>query len=76
MSIHADVFKTISQELNEKNVTLVAVSKTKPVEDIEALYQLGQRNFGENYVQELVDKQASLPADIHWHYMVLTVLNF
>lgn len=69
MSIHADVFKTISQELNEKNVTLVAVSKTKPVEDIEALYQLGQRNFGENYVQELVDKQASLPADIHWHFI-------
>ncbi len=69
MSIHADVFKTISQELKEKNVTLVAVSKTKPVEDIEALYQLGQRDFGENYVQELVDKQASLPADIHWHFI-------
>ncbi|BFG69660.1 YggS family pyridoxal phosphate-dependent enzyme [Sediminibacterium sp. KACHI17] len=69
MSIHSDVFKTISQELKEKKVTLVAVSKTKPVEDIEALYQLGQRDFGENYVQELVDKQASLPTDIRWHFI-------
>lgn len=69
MSIHTDVFKTISQELNEKNVTLVAVSKTKPIEDIEALYQLGQRDFGENYVQELVDKQANLPSDIRWHFI-------
>ncbi len=69
MSIQSDIFKTISQELKEKNVTLVAVSKTKPVEDIQALYQLGQRDFGENYVQELVDKQASLPADIRWHFI-------
>lgn len=69
MSIQSDIFKTIRQELKEKDVTLVAVSKTKPVEDIEALYQLGQRDFGENYVQELVDKQASLPADIHWHFI-------
>ena len=47
----------------------MAVSKTKPNEDIEALYALGQRNFGENYVQELVDKAASLPSDIHWHFI-------
>ncbi|MBL0882705.1 MAG: YggS family pyridoxal phosphate-dependent enzyme [Chitinophagaceae bacterium] len=69
MSIHSDVYRTISQELKGKNVALVAVSKTKPVEDIEALYQLGQRDFGENYVQELVDKQSSLPADIRWHFI-------
>src|ERR1700742_410997 len=50
-------------------VALVAVSKTKPPEDIRALYDLGQRDFGENYVQELVDKQASLPSDIHWHFI-------
>lgn len=55
-------------ELGDK-VTLVAVSKTKPVEDIKALYDLGQRDFGENYVQELVDKQPQLPADIRWHYI-------
>ncbi|MBK8496946.1 MAG: YggS family pyridoxal phosphate-dependent enzyme [Chitinophagaceae bacterium] len=49
--------------------TLVAVSKTKPVEDILALYELGQRDFGENYVQELKDKYELLPKDIRWHYI-------
>ena len=58
----------ISQECM-KNVQLVAVSKTKPNEDVMSLYQLGQRDFGENYVQELVDKAASLPSDIHWHFI-------
>jgi len=52
-----------------RHVQLVAVSKTKPVEDIRALYELGQRDFGENYVQELVDKQAQLPADLRWHFI-------
>jgi len=51
------------------DVQLVAVSKTKPVEDIRALYDLGQRDFGENYVQELVDKQSQLPSDIRWHFI-------
>src|ERR1043166_7053854 len=50
-------------------VTLVAVSKTKPVSDIKELYDLGQRDFGENYVQELAEKQPQLPADIRWHYI-------
>jgi hypothetical protein len=50
-------------------VKLVAVSKTKPAEDIKELYDLGQRDFGENYVQELVDKQAQLPSDIRWHFI-------
>ena len=45
------------------------MSKTKPVEDILELYGLGQRDFGENYVQELVDKAASLPKDIRWHFI-------
>ena len=52
-----------------KNVALVAVSKLKSVEDIQELYDLGQRDFGENYVQELMDKQALLPADIRWHFV-------
>lgn len=47
--------------------TLVAVSKTKPNDAILDAYHAGQRAFGENYVQELVDKQASLPTDIEWH---------
>jgi hypothetical protein len=50
-------------------VRLVAVSKTKPVELLQAAYDAGQRDFGENYVQELVDKQAVLPTDIRWHFI-------
>ncbi|KAI6033369.1 hypothetical protein EDC04DRAFT_3034595 [Pisolithus marmoratus] len=49
--------------------TLVAVSKYKPASDILACYQLGQRDFGENYVQELVDKAGQLPDDIRWHFI-------
>ncbi len=50
-----------------KQVTLVAVSKTKPIELIKEAYQGGQRDFGENYIQELEDKHKQLPADIRWH---------
>ena len=50
-----------------ENVTLVAVSKTKPVSAIEEAYALGQRIFGENKVQELCDKHDVLPKDIEWH---------
>ena len=67
--VNEQAWKELKQELDNKGVTLVAVSKTKPVGDIKALYDLGQRDFGENYVQELVDKQEQLPEDIHWHYI-------
>lgn len=50
-------------------VTLIAVSKTKPNELILEAYEAGQRDFGENYVQELVDKQSQLPQDIRWHFI-------
>ncbi len=60
-------FDDINRFLNEKNVRLVAVSKTKPIDAIQALYDKGQRDFGENRVQELRDKQAVLPKDIRWH---------
>ena len=69
MSVNIEAFKTIGEELKKSNVELVAVSKTKPIEDIQALYALGQRNFGENYVQELVDKQTALSSDIQWHFI-------
>jgi pyridoxal phosphate enzyme (YggS family) len=69
MGVNIEAFQHITAALKEKQVTLVAVSKTKPVEDIQALYDLGQRDFGENYVQELVDKQAALPKDIRWHFI-------
>ena len=51
------------------HVTLVAVSKTRSVEEIRALYDLGHRAFGENYPQELREKQAQLPPDIEWHFI-------
>jgi len=50
-----------------EQVTLVAVSKTKPVETLLEAYKAGQRHFGENKVQEMNEKQEVLPADIHWH---------
>ncbi len=61
-------YREMLKELGDK-VKLVAVSKTKPPEDILALYEEGQRDFGENYVQELIDKQSHLPADIRWHFV-------
>ena len=69
MGVNTEKYQEIITKLKEKNVTLVAVSKTKPNEDIQALYDLGQRDFGENYVQELIDKQAALPKDIRWHFI-------
>ncbi len=51
------------------HVKLIAVSKTRTVEEIQALYDLGHRAFGENYPQELRDKQPLLPADIEWHFI-------
>ncbi len=51
------------------HVSLIAVSKTKPNEAILEAYNAGQREFGENYVQELVDKHEQLPKDIHWHFI-------
>lgn len=67
--VNVAAWKEIVAELSAKDVTLIAVSKTKPVADIHELYDLGQRDFGENYVQELMEKQPQLPADIRWHYI-------
>lgn len=69
MAINKENYFRISDDLKAKGITLVAVSKTKPVEDILELYNLGHRDFGENYVQELVDKQQQLPRDIRWHFI-------
>lgn len=65
--IDKSLYLNIIEFFNEKSVRLVAVSKTKPPAAIESLYDLGQRVFGENKVQELCDKQASLAKDIEWH---------
>ncbi len=69
MSINKEQYLKIKEQLTTNAVTLIAVSKTKPNEDVQALYDLGHRAFGENYVQELVDKEASLPKDIQWHFI-------
>jgi pyridoxal phosphate enzyme (YggS family) len=66
MSI-ADSIKSLKNETTGKKVSLLAVSKTKPVEDINQAYNAGQRLFGENMVQELLEKYEHLPADIQWH---------
>ena len=52
-----------------QGVTLVAVSKTKPVSDLQEAYDAGQRAFGENYPQEMRDKHEVLPQDIQWHFI-------
>ena len=62
-------YSEIIDKLKPFDVQLLAVSKTKSVEEIRALYDLGQRDFGENYVQELLEKQAQLPTDIRWHFI-------
>jgi pyridoxal phosphate enzyme (YggS family) len=69
MAVNVAAYNKLVKELKEKKVTLVAVSKKKPVEDILALYELGQRDFAENYVQELTDKRTALPKDIRWHFI-------
>ena len=69
MAVNDKAYHQIIQEFANSSVTLVAVSKLKPASDIEDLYKLGQRDFGENYVQELVEKQPQLPADIRWHFI-------
>lgn len=60
--------ESFRSELPE-NVKLIAVSKTKPVEDIREAYDNGHRIFGENKAQELKDKQPELPDDIQWHFI-------
>lgn len=69
MSVNIQAYQAVHQELLSKNVQLIAVSKTKPNADIMELYDLGHRAFGENYVQELVDKADQLPKDIQWHFI-------
>ena len=62
----AENLKQLKKEIPEK-VSLVAVSKTKSVESIQEAYNAGQRDFGENKVQEMVQKWEALPRDIQWH---------
>ncbi|ADQ18511.1 alanine racemase domain protein [Leadbetterella byssophila DSM 17132] len=67
MSI-SDRLRALRQEI-PPSVDLIAVSKFKPVADLEEAYACGQRDFGENYVQELVEKESALPKDVRWHFI-------
>jgi PLP dependent protein len=69
MPVNEQMYQLIRKELEANHTLLVAVSKTKPVADIKELYDFGQKNFGENYVQELVEKHEALPKDIYWHFI-------
>jgi len=69
MSVNIAQYKHLLQELKPSGTTLIAVSKTKPNEDLLGLYAEGQKDFGENYVQELVAKAEALPKDIRWHFI-------
>ncbi len=62
-------YQNILDILKPYGSRLVAVSKTKSVEEIRELYNQGQRDFGENYVQELMEKETALPKDIRWHFI-------
>lgn len=65
MSIEQNL-KNITATISEE-ITLVAVSKTKPISDLEEAYMAGQRIFGENKIQEMVEKWVAMPKDIQWH---------
>src|SRR5262249_10249075 len=69
MSINRIAYEQLIADLGSHRATLVAVSKTKSVEEIKELYDLGQKDFGENYVQEVAEKQSKLPNDIRWHFI-------
>src|SRR6478672_6403914 len=69
MAINKEAYIELMNELKDKNVTVVAVSKTKTAGDIFELYKLGQKDFGENYVRELLEKYLKLPSDIRWHFI-------
>src|SRR4051794_38390235 len=69
MPVNKQTYEQLIADLGSHHATLVAVSKTKSVEEIKELYDLGQKDFGENYVQELTEKQSQLPNDIRWHFI-------
>jgi pyridoxal phosphate enzyme (YggS family) len=69
MAVNKDEYKKLKEDLQAQNVTLIAVSKIQTVAVIKTLYDLGQKDFGENYVQEIIEKYNALPKDILWHYI-------
>lgn len=66
--MNQEVYQQILKSL-PASVRLIAVSKLKPASEVEAAYALGQRDFGENWAQELKEKHLQLPEDIRWHFI-------
>ena len=66
MNLHK--FNSISEKL-KSHQKLIAVSKGQDLEKIKQLYDIGHRDFGENFLQELKEKKAILPSDIRWHFL-------
>lgn len=69
MPFNVEKYNELNSFLKTKNVTLVAVSKFQPLEEIQKAYDAGIRDFGENYAQELSSKFPALPDDIRWHFI-------
>ena len=69
MPFNLEKYTSIKNELPSTKIDIVAVSKTKSVEDIQEAYDAGIRDFGENYVQEIIGKHEILPKDIRWHFI-------
>ncbi len=69
MAVNLSNYRHVLEQIQPFGAQLVAVSKTKPAGSIRALYEAGQRIFGENYVQEMVEKEGLLPKDIQWHFI-------
>ncbi len=67
--LNENAYLSIREEAESAGATLVAVTKQRPISVIQSLYDLGQRDFGENRVTELTQKQADLPDDIRWHFI-------
>ncbi|CAI5734903.1 unnamed protein product [Hyaloperonospora brassicae] len=69
LAVRAKIADALAKSTWKQQCTLVAVSKTKPLEELQEAYEADQRHFGENYIQELVQKAPQLPSDVKWHYI-------
>jgi PLP dependent protein len=69
MAFLIDKYSHLKKQLDQDGIALVAVTKSKPVEDIIQAYEAGLRDFGENYASEMAEKHNALPKDIRWHFI-------
>jgi pyridoxal phosphate enzyme (YggS family) len=69
MAFQINAYHSLKKELESYQAQLIAVSKKKPIEDIQEAIEAGQKNFGENYVQELVEKESHFKGKANWHFI-------